>query len=116
MKHTVSTMKIISGSADNDRKIAAEFCLEALTEASTRLSTIRVIADLRAILNAAQLALAADARAGIRHIYAALQEVNEFHHRSALSSRFDDVLSEVSKAQDEAEALYRWLHLLYTRD
>ncbi|ACB69125.1 hypothetical protein BamMC406_6723 (plasmid) [Burkholderia ambifaria MC40-6] len=116
MKHTVATMKTISGSADNDRAIAAEFCRDALTEARTRRDLIKSIADLGSVLDAAQLAIAADARAGIRHIHAAMQEASEFHHRSGLSPRIDDALLEIGKMQDEVEPLYRWLHMLYTRD
>ncbi len=116
MKHTVSTMKTISGSADNDRVIATEFCSDAITEAQTRLDRIQSIADLRSVLDNAQLAIAADARAGIRHIHAAMQDVSEFHHLGGLSQRVDDALLKIGKMQDEAEALYSWLHILYTRD
>lgn len=116
MKHTVSTMKIISGSADNDRVIAAEFCSDATAEAQTRLDSIKSIADLGSVLDSAQLAIAADARAGIRHIHAAMQDVSEFHHLSGLSQRVDDALLKIGKMQDEAEELHRWLHILYTRD
>jgi hypothetical protein len=116
MKHTISTMKIISGSADNDRVIAAEFCSDAITEAQSRLDRIKSIADLRSVLDSAQLAIAADARAGIRHIHAAMQDVSEFHHQGALSQRLDDALLKIAKMQDEVEALYRSLHMLYTRD
>jgi hypothetical protein len=116
MKHTVSTMKVISGSADNDRVIAAEFCRDAITEAQTRLDRVQSIAGLGSVLDAAQLAIAADARAGIRHIHAAMHEVSEFHHPSGLSQRFDEALLKIGKMQDEVEPLYRWLHMLYTRD
>jgi uncharacterized protein YPO0396 len=116
MKHTVSTMKVISGSADNDRVIASEFCHDAITEAQTRLDRVKSIADLGAVLDAAQLAIAADARAGIRHIHDAIENVSQFHHRSDLSERFIDALQKIRKMQDEVEPLYRQLHMLYTRD
>ncbi|WP_432263341.1 hypothetical protein [Cupriavidus sp. TMH.W2] len=116
MKHTVSTVKYVSSSADNARTIVAEFCQEALAEASTRLGRLTSISSLDTILDAAQLAIAADARAGIRHLNAALQAVAEHHHRGSLSGRFDETLAQIVKMQDEAEATYRWLHMLYTRD
>ncbi|HGO6128883.1 hypothetical protein [Burkholderia cepacia] len=116
MKHTVEAIKTISSSADNARSIVSEFCEEALTEARVRLDRVRSIATLGAILDAAQLAIAADARAGLRHLHAAMQEVDEHHHRGALAGRFDETLLAIGKAQEEVEELYRWLHMLYTRD
>ena len=116
MKHTVEAIKTISSSADNARTIVTEFCQEALTEARTRLDRVKSIAGLGSILDAAQLAITADARAGIRHLHAAIQEVDEYHHQGALAGRFDETLLAVGDAQDEIEKLYRWLHMLYTRD
>lgn len=116
MNHTVEAIKTISSSADNARAIVSEFCQEAVTEARARLDRIKSIANLSAILDAAQLAIAADARAGLRHLHAAMHEVSEHHYRGSLAGRFDDALLAVRNAQDEAEKLYRWLHMLYTRD
>ncbi|MGN8111761.1 hypothetical protein ACTJLB_27535 [Paraburkholderia sp. 22098] len=116
MKHTVETIKTISSSADNARTIVSEFCQEAVSEARARLARVKLIANLSTILDAEQLAIAADARAGIRHIHAAMQEVNEYHHRGAMAGRFDDALLEIGNAQGEVEGLYRWLHMLCTRD
>lgn len=45
-----------------------------------------------------------------------MQDVSEFHHLGGLSQRVDDALLKVGKMQDEAEALYSWLHMLYTPD
>lgn len=116
MKYTVSTMKAISGSADNDRTIAAEFCSDAIAEAQTRLDRIKSIADLGSVLDSTQLTIAADARAGIRHIHAAMQDLSEFHHQGGLSLPVDEALLKIGKMQGEAETLHRWLHVLYTRD
>jgi hypothetical protein len=116
MKHTVEDIKTISSSADNARAIVSEFCQEAVTEARARLDRVKSIANLSTILDAAQLTIAADARAGLRHLHAAIQEVSEHHYRGSLAGRFDDALLAVGNAQDEAEKLYRWLHMLYTRD
>lgn len=116
MKHTVEAIKTISSSADNARTIVSEFCQEAVTEARTRLDRVKSIANLSTILDATQLAIAADARAGLRHLHAAMQEVDEYHYRSSLAGRFDETLLAIGNAQDEVEGLYRWLHMLYTRD
>ncbi|KVU09315.1 hypothetical protein WK62_05985 [Burkholderia ubonensis] len=116
MKHTVEAIKTISNSADNARIVVSEFCQEAMTEAQARLDRVKSIANQGAILDAAQLAIAADARAGLRHLHAAIQEVNEHHHRGALAGRFDETLRAIGNAQDEAEKLYRRLHILYMRD
>ncbi|WP_241299391.1 hypothetical protein [Burkholderia stabilis] len=116
MKHTVEAIKTISSSADNARIIVSEFCQEALNEARMRLDCVKSIANLGTILDAAQLTIAADARAGVRHLHAAMQEVDEHHHRGALAGRFDETLLAIGNAQEEVEELYRWLHMLYTRD
>ncbi|MXN76414.1 hypothetical protein GR157_16910 [Burkholderia sp. 4701] len=116
MKHTVEAIKTISSSVDNARTIVSEFCEEALTEARARLDRVKAIANLGTILDAAQLAIAADARAGLRHLHAVMQEVNEHHYRGSLAGRFDETLLAIGNAQHEAEELYRWLHMLYTRD
>ncbi|CAE6900483.1 hypothetical protein [Paraburkholderia domus] len=116
MKHTIETMKTVGGSADSARKIAIEFCNEASSEVHARLERLTGICDLGAILDAAQLAIAADARAGVRHIHAGMQAVAEFHHRSGLSGLIGSTELAVAKMQEEAEAMYRWLHLLYSRD
>lgn len=116
MKHTVSTMKTISGGTDSDRVIAAEFCADAIKAAQTRLNRIKFTADLAAVLDSAQLAVATDARAGIRHLHAAMESVCEFHHQGSLSQQLDAALLKIGKVQEEAEALHRWLHMLYTRD
>ena len=116
MKQTVEDIKTISGSADNAFAIVSEFCQEAVTEVRARLDRVKSIANLSNILDAAQLTIAADCRAGIRHLHAAIQEVSEHHYRGSLAGRFDDALLTVWNAQEEVEKLYRWLHMLYTRE
>ena len=116
MKYTVSTVKSVSSSADNARSIVVEFCQEVLEEAGKRASLLSSIADLGTILDATQLAIAADARAGIRHLNAAVQAVNEHHLRGEMAGRFDDTLGRLAKMQEDAESTYRWLHELYTCD
>lgn len=116
MKHTITTMKGISGSVDNDRKIAAEFCQEALAEAQTRLDQLNRICNLGAVLDAAQLSVATDARAGIRHIRAGMRDVAELHNRGGLAGVIGSTESELTSIKEEAEGLYRWLHQLYYRD
>lgn len=116
MKRTIDVMKRISGSTESDRKLATDFCREALSEASTRLDRLKSVCDLGEILDAQRLAIAADDRAGIRHIHACVQGLVEFHQRGSLSNSFDATLLDLGKMQDEAEGLYRWLHMLYSRD
>jgi len=116
MKYTVEDIKTISSSADSARAIVSEFCQEVEAEAQVRLNRVRSIANLNTILDAAELVSAADARAGLRHLYAAMQGIQEHHHRGSLASRFDAASLAAWKAQDEAEKLYSWLHMLYTRD
>lgn len=88
MKHTVEDIKTISSSADNARAIVSEFCQEAVTEARARLDRVKSIANLNTILDAAELTIAADARAGLRHLHAEMREVNEHHYRGSLAGRF----------------------------
>lgn len=116
MKYTVEAIKTVSASSDNARSIVSEFCQEAVSEARERLDRVTSVANLASILDAGQLAMAADARAGVRHLYAAMQGVDEHHHRGALAGRFDEALLEIANIQEEIEGLYRWLHMLYTRD
>ncbi|MBB6582222.1 hypothetical protein [Ralstonia solanacearum] len=116
MKLTIDAMKRIAVNADDARKVAAEFCGEASSEARERLDRLKEICDLGSILDAAQLTVAADMRAGIRHIHAGMQAVAEVHHRGPLSDLFDGALLELGKLQEDADGMYRWLFLLYSRD
>ncbi|QGZ56141.1 hypothetical protein FAZ97_09200 [Paraburkholderia acidiphila] len=118
MKHTVSEMKHISSSTDNARAEVAEFCAEVLIEARARFDLVKSIVELRSILDSKQLAIAADARAGIRHIHAGVQAVVDYHHhqRGALDGRFDETLATTAKYLDDVEALYSWLDKLYSRN
>ena len=116
MKHTVEAIKTISSNSDNARTVVSQFCQEVVSEAQARLDRVKSIANLASILDAGQLAVAADARAGVRHLYAALQGIDEYHHRGSLAGQFGEALQEVSGALQEIEGLYRWLHMLYTRD
>ncbi|MDR6397963.1 hypothetical protein ACTOWA_00335 [Herbaspirillum seropedicae] len=115
MKHTISAMKLISGNADNDRAIADEFCSESKAESKNRLETIKNIAFLGSILDRTQLDVAADARAGIRHIYAGVIDVQTFHQKGNLAPQLNDAVAKIEKMLDEANGLYRWLHELYTQ-
>lgn len=116
MKHTVYALKHISSATDNATKIVAEFCEEVLEEASKRQRQISSIADLGTILDARQLAIGADARAGIRHLVASVLAASEHHRKGAMAGRFDETLTQLAKMQGEVEATYRWLHKLYTND
>ncbi|MBA9846773.1 hypothetical protein [Ralstonia pickettii] len=116
MKHTVSDVKQVSSATDNATKIVAEFCHEVLEEAKKRQRRLSSIADLESILDSEQLAIAGDARAGIRHLVASVLAVSEHHQKGAMAGRFDETLSQLAKIQDEAESTYRWLHALYARD
>jgi hypothetical protein len=113
MKHTVETIKRISGSAEADGRIADEFCQEALEEATKRLNQIQHVCGLGAILDSTLLAGVGDALAGIRHIHAAMHDVAEFHHNGQLATTLDQMLSQLGELQDKAEGSYRWLDYLY---
>lgn len=116
MKLTIDEMKRIAVNADDARKVASEFCEDASAEVHERLDRLKAICDLGSILDAAQLTIAADARAGIRHIHAGMQAVAEVHHRGPLSDLLDGALLKIGKAQEDAEGMYRWLSELYSRD
>lgn len=116
MRHTVSTLKNISSATDTATKIVAAFCQDVLEEARQRQRRISSIADLETILDAEQLAIAADARAGIRHLVAGVLDVSEYHQKGSMAGRFDETLKELAKLQEKVESTYRWLQMLYTRD
>ena len=116
MKHTVSTLKHLSSTTDDDKKIVAEFCQEVLAEASQRQRRLSAIADLETILDAKQLAVAADARAGVRHLVAGVLEVSEYNKDGAMAGWFDETLKILAETQEKVESNYRWLHMLYTRE
>lgn len=116
MQRNVHTMKSISGNADQDRIIAAEFSKEAIEESQARLDRIQSIADLSSILDHAQLAIAADARAGIRHIHAAVKDVSEFHKNGSLAQQLNVAPVKIGKMLEAAEELYHMLHDHYYRD
>ncbi|MBA9859462.1 hypothetical protein [Ralstonia insidiosa] len=116
MKHTVSALKHLSSTTDDAKKIAAEFCREVLAEASQRQRRLSAIADLETILDAEQLAIAADARAGVRHLVAGVLEVSEYNKNGSMAGWFDETLKELAKLQEQVESKYSWLQMLYTRD
>ncbi|MEX3917944.1 hypothetical protein AB4Y43_17130 [Paraburkholderia sp. BR10872] len=118
MKYTASEIKNISSATDNARATVTDFCTEAIDEARERLKLVNSIANLTSILDARQLAIAADARAGIRHIHAAILDVHAYHDKptASMSGRFDEALKEIGEMKEKVEKLYRWLDSLYSHD
>lgn len=116
MKHTISEMLAISGDSESDRLMAANFCNEVVTAARSRLDRVKAIADLRTIVDATQMVVVTDARAGIRHLHAGLHQVMERHLDSVLAGHFDRALEDIAKIQDEATRLHRWFNTLYSDD
>ncbi|MGF6440354.1 hypothetical protein [Paraburkholderia youngii] len=116
MKHTVAAMVKISPTGHTDRHVLTEFCGDVLTAARMRRDLVKEIADLKTILDAAQLARAADARAGVRHLAAGLHLVMEHFHGGPLVELLNAAQADIVPLQDEIEKLYRWLNMLYTEE
>lgn len=106
MKITLDTILRVSGSTDDDRRIAQEFAREAMTEAEARLAQLDDLRLGKAILDAAGLGTAWDACAGIRHLHALLQESVEFHGRSELQKIFVAAHEKVKEMQQTGDAIY----------
>ena len=116
MKHTVSAMLKIEGDGDTARRAITEFCSDVLTAVRMRRDLVKEIADLKTILDTTQLSRAADARAGVRHLGAALHEVMEHHHGGPLSEQLEKAQADIAPLADEIEGLYNWLKMLYAED
>lgn len=113
MKITLETIMCISGSAEDDRRVADEFAREAIAEAQARFEPLDALRSGKTILDGAGLRAATDALAGIRHLHALLQEVVEFHRRGELHKVFVAANEKIEAIRKKAEAIYLRLSGLY---
>ncbi|WP_116136815.1 hypothetical protein [Trinickia diaoshuihuensis] len=113
MKITLETIMRVSGSAEDDQRVANEFSREAIAEAEARFENLNTLRSGKAILDDAGIRAAKNALAGIRHLHALLQEVVEFHRRSELQSVFVAAHKKIGEMLEKAETIYLRLSSLY---
>jgi hypothetical protein len=113
MKHSIDTIKRLSGDLPDGQNIAGEFCREVMLEIEKRAKKITRLYSLEMVLDAEMLAQAANDLAGIRHLMRGVSEMQEFHHKGSLAPFFDSLLQKTAPQLKNAEEQYRLLYELF---
>ena len=109
MKFNVSDLMLMNGDTDDDQRVAAQFCRDALAEVKQRADLIEAIWGLDHILDRSVMGRATDAYAGILHIAAAANALAEFHKAGKLNAVISVFVMDLLFVGQKAEETYKLL-------